>query len=67
MAELDQLASPMVSCGAGFDADQAGRQLCEERNELRPSECLRTITTPLSSTPCTWNTDFAMSKPMVTT
>src|SRR5829696_3965600 len=38
VTELDQLASPMVSCGASFDADQAGRQLCEERKELRPSD-----------------------------
>jgi hypothetical protein len=38
VAKLDQLASPVVSCGAGFDADQAGRQLCEDRKELRPSD-----------------------------
>jgi hypothetical protein len=37
VTELDQLACPVVRRGAGFDADQARRQLGEERKQLRPS------------------------------
>ena len=48
VAKLRQFASPVVSCGAGLDADQAGRQLREERTApSRASACLRTITAPL--------------------
>ena len=40
VAELDQLATPVMRRGAGFDADQTGWQLSEERKELRPPDLL---------------------------
>ena len=40
MAELDQLARPVMRRAARLDADQARRQLGEERQHLRPSQRL---------------------------
>ena len=40
MAQLDQLARPVMRRAARLDADQAGRQLGEERQHLRSSQRL---------------------------
>lgn len=40
MPEFGQLACPMVGGAARFDADQARRQLCKERQNLLTTQCL---------------------------
>src|SRR6516225_9875578 len=45
---------------------QAGR-LAKKTATWSRRSCLRTTTCPRSSTPCTWNTFFAKSKPIVVT
>jgi hypothetical protein len=53
--------------GAGLHADQAGRQLGEPRQHRARRSARRTVTAPLASTPCTWNTVLARSRPIVLT
>jgi hypothetical protein len=54
-----------MRAAAGFHADQAGRQVGEERRHLLALERLLEHGLPRSSTPCTWNTFFARSIPTV--
>jgi hypothetical protein len=61
MAKRLQLARPMMRRGASLDANQAWRQLLEERQHVAMT------TWPPASTPWTWKTDSAMSKPIVVT
>jgi hypothetical protein len=55
----------MVRQAASFDTDQTWRQLLKERQDIATLQLRRTITCPPASTPWTWKTDLAMSKPIV--
>ena len=57
----------MVRRGASFDADQAWWQLLKERQDGRRFNWRRMTTWPAASTPWTWKTDLAMSRPIVVT
>ena len=50
MAKRNQLTSPMVRRRAGFEADDARRNLGKERQDLAASQPLRITTLPISST-----------------
>ena len=67
VADPGQLAHPVMRRGAGLHADQAGRQLGEPRQHRARRSARRTVTAPLASTPCTWNTVLARSRPIVLT
>ena len=68
MAELRQLACPMMGRRAGLHADEARRQLLEELDHLATPELPSDRPScPPASTPCTWNTFLARSRPIVVT
>jgi hypothetical protein len=62
-----QLAGPVMGRRTSLDANEAPRQTCEKLQHLRRLTRLRITTAPTPSTPCTWNTDFAISRPIVIT
>ena len=67
VAVLAELQRPVVRTGAGFHADQARRQLDDQRHQIGARHPRLTSTgLPLSSTPCTANTFLARSIPTVT-
>ena len=58
VAKCLELARPMMRRGASLDANQAWWQLLEEHQDGAALQ---------ASTPWTWKTDFAMSRPIVVT
>jgi len=65
MAKCLQLARPMVRRGASLDANQAGWQLLKECQYVTTLELAADDHLAAASTPWTWKTDLAMSKPIV--
>lgn len=60
-----QLACRAMSRRAGVDADHARRLPLEELQHSVRRNLRRTVTLPSASTPWTWKTCLAMSKPVV--
>ena len=66
VAVLPEQPRPVVRAGTGFHADQARRQLRDQRQQIRACTFGLTSTAlPLSLTPCTANTFLARSIPTV--
>src|SRR5215468_4578822 len=65
MSKTLQSSGPVMRTTAGFHPDQARRQLREERRHWSRLSCFFSTALPRSSTPCTWNTFFARSMPIV--
>ncbi|MBR1233146.1 hypothetical protein JQ611_13985 [Bradyrhizobium sp. AUGA SZCCT0182] len=66
MAERLKFAGQIVRRGTGLNANQTWWHLLEERKDMAALQLpARTNTWPAASTPCTWKTDLAMSKPIV--
>lgn len=63
---VDRSSGPM-SCSAGPDPHEARPQILKKLQQRARVSFCRMTTPPSASTPCTWNTDFAMSKPIVAT
>ena len=61
VAERLELPRPMVRRGAGFNAYQAWRQFLKERQDIAA------LHLPPDDYSWTWNTDLAMSRPIVVT
>jgi hypothetical protein len=65
MSEPDQLSCPGVRAGASFNADQAcWRGSKELQYLLLRDKVFFIFTLPWPSTPWTWKTDFAISRPI---
>ena len=67
MAELGDLAAPVMRASARLHRDKAGRLSGEEGQHLPATSFLRNITFPAASVPCAWKTRLAISKPIVLT
>ena len=65
VAQLDELARPVVRAAAGFHPDQAGRQVGKELQHLAALQLLAQHRFAALITPWTWNTLFARSIPTV--
>ncbi len=63
--ERFQLPRPVMRAAARFHADQAWRQVGEERHTCSRFSGFLSTALPRSSTPCTWITFFAKSIPTV--
>jgi hypothetical protein len=65
MSKTLEFSGPVMRTAAGFHTNQARRQLREEARHLVALSCFFSTALPRSSTPCTWNTFFARSMPIV--
>src|SRR5215470_12232329 len=67
MAQLAELAMPVVSTAAGFQRHLAGGQLREILQHPLTSECLADYHTPAPVDPCSSKICFAISRPILVT
>jgi hypothetical protein len=67
MAECLELARPVVRRGASLDPNQTYWQFLEERQDGATLQLAADEHLAGASTPWTWKTDFAMSRPIVVT
>src|SRR5215472_8093800 len=65
MAQLSDLTRPVVRAGTGFHRHDAPACAARKLRSFARVTRLRKSTCPAPSAPCTWNTCFAMSKPIV--
>lgn len=64
---MRQFSRPIMRVVARLDACETARQLREKGGILARVSWRRTTTSPSAPTLCTWNTDFAISRPIVVT
>ena len=65
MPELRQLSTPMMGSRTGLHANQARFKACEELNNRAALQLSANDDLPVAEMACTWNTDLAMSNPIV--